>query len=327
MKLLNQLSLLVISLVYIVSAGAQSAPAYNEWITLGTMAGPMPHPHHSQPANALLVNGKTYLVDTGDGTAGQLTKAGLNIKNIDAVFLSHLHFDHTGGLPAILSLRWQTETQSILTIYGPPGTKQTVEGIFEFMRFGALGHYGVPGQVPAAPESHVEVVEITDGSSLDFDGFTMTARRNTHYSWPAGSKEYEKFQALSYKFTLPDYTVVYTGDTGPGEAVAKLSQGADLLISEMMDVGHTVNLVKRMSPNMPPKALQHMQQHLSTHHLTPDQVGQLATSARVKKLVITHMSPGLVTPGEFTRYRAEVAEFYRGAITLANDLDRFRLSR
>ncbi|MBR9791485.1 MAG: MBL fold metallo-hydrolase [Gammaproteobacteria bacterium] len=325
MKLLKPLSLLLVSVGYIISVGAHSAPASDAWITLGTMAGPMPNAHHSQPANALLVGGKTYLVDAGDGTAGQLTKAGLNIKNIDAVFLSHLHFDHTGGLPAILSLRWQTETQRELTIYGPPGTQQTVDGIFAFMRFGALGHYGVPGQVPAAPQSHVKVVEIKDGSELVFDGFRFSAIRNTHYSWPTDSREYQQFQALSFKFTLPDYTVVYTGDTGPSDAVTKLSQGADLLISEMMDVAHTVNLVKKMSPDMPPMTLQHMQRHLSTHHLTPDQVGQLATRARVKKLVITHMAPGLVTPEEFAKYRAEVAEFYSGAITIANDLDRFEL--
>ncbi|MBQ4828428.1 MBL fold metallo-hydrolase [Alteromonas sp. CI.11.F.A3] len=299
----------------------------NEWITLGTMAGPIPNATHSQPANALLVNGKTYLVDAGDGTAGQLAKVGLNIKKVDAIFLSHLHFDHTGGLPAILSLRWQTETKSELTIYGPPGTKQTVDGIFAYMTYGALGHYGVPGQVPPPPSSHVKVVEVTDGSRIDFDGFNLSVIRNSHYSWPKGSEEYDKFQALSFKFELTDYSVVYTGDTGPSEAVELLSQNVDLLISEMMDVEHTVNLVKRMNPMMPAKALGHMQQHLSKHHLVPADVGQLATKAKVKKLVVTHMAPGLVTPAEFEKYTNEVAEFYKGDITIANDLDRFTLQK
>lgn len=304
-----------------------AASSKNEWITLGTMAGPIPNATHSQPANALLVNGKTYLVDAGDGTAGQLAKAGLNIKKVDAIFLSHLHFDHTGGLPAILSLRWQTETKSELTIYGPPGTKQTVDGIFAYMAYGALGHYGVPGQAAAPPNRNVKVVEIVDGSVLDFDGFKLSVIRNTHYSWPKDSEEYNKFQALSFKFELPDYSVVYTGDTGPSEAVELLSQNVDLLISEMMDVEHTVNLVKRMNPMMPAKALGHMQQHLSKHHLVPADVGQLASKAKVKKLVVTHMAPGLVTSAEFEKYTSEVAEFYKGDITIANDLDRFVLQK
>ena len=311
----------------LVSYTVAAANSKNEWITLGTMAGPIPNATHSQPANALLVNGKTYLVDAGDGTAGQLAKAGLNIKKVDAIFLSHLHFDHTGGLPAILSLRWQTETKSELTIYGPPGTKQTVDGIFAYMTYGALGHYGVPGQATAPPNRNVKVVEIVDGSVLDFDGFKLSVIRNTHYSWPKGSEEYNKFQALSFKFELPNYSVVFTGDTGPSEAVELLSQNVDLLISEMMDVEHTVNLVKRMNPMMPAKALGHMQQHLSKHHLVPADVGQLASKAKVKKLVVTHMAPGLVTPAEFEKYTNEVAEFYKGDITIANDLDRFILQK
>lgn len=326
------LSKLVSCVLFAVSGlfmgGAISAPPTdNEWITLGTMAGPIPNATHSQPSNALLVNGFTYLVDAGDGTAGQLAKAGLNVKDVDAVFISHLHFDHTGGLPAILSLRWQTSAKNELTVYGPPGTKQTVEGIFAYMAYGALGHYGVPGQVPLSPSTNVKVVELVDGSKLDFDGFKLSVIRNTHYSWPANSDEYQKFQALSFKFILPDYTVVYTGDTGPSDAVEKLAQNVDLLISEMMDVDHTVNVVKRFNPNMPTQALGHMKQHLSTHHLVPADVGQLAAKAKVKKLVVTHMAPGLVTPAEFEKYTNQVAEFYHGDITIANDLDRFILHR
>ncbi|WP_137165410.1 MBL fold metallo-hydrolase [Salinimonas lutimaris] len=304
-----------------------AAPSQNEWITLGTMAGPVPNAHHSQPSNALLANGKTYVVDAGDGTAGQLAKAGLNVKSVNAVFLSHLHFDHTAGLPGILSLRWQTNAQNELTVYGPPGTKQTVEGIFAYMTYGAQGHYGVPGQIPAPPSDNVKVVEVTDGTELELDGLKVSAIRNTHYSWPQDSEEHQKFVALSFKFELPDYTVVYTGDTGPSDAVAKLADNVDLLISEMMDVDDTVNLVKRMNPNLPEKALGHMKKHLSTHHLLPADVGQLANKAKVKKLVITHMAPGLVTDAEYEKYTSQVAAIYDGDITIAKDLDRFALKK
>lgn len=327
MKLLKFIAgvLFCISVVDYTIAG--TANTKNEWITLGTMGGPIPNATHSQPSNALLVNGKTYLVDVGDGTAGQLAKAGLNIKQVDGVFISHLHFDHTGGLPAILSLRWQTSAKNELTVYGPPGTKQTVEGIFAYMTYGTLGSYGVPGQVTLPPSTNVKVVEVTNGSNLDFDGFKLRVIRNTHYSWPKDSEEYKKFQALSFKFELPNYSVVYTGDTGPSEAVAALADNVDLLISEMMDVDFTVNLVKNMNPNMPPQALAHMKKHLSTHHLLPSDVGQLAAQTKAKKLVITHMAPGLVTPEEFDKYTNQVAEYYKGDITIANDLDRFTLEK
>ncbi|ABG39403.1 beta-lactamase-like protein [Paraglaciecola sp. T6c] len=299
----------------------------DEWITLGTMGGPIPHATHSQPSNALFVNGHTYIVDAGDGTVGQLTKAGLKTTDVDAVFISHLHFDHTGGLPALLSLRWQVNAGNELTVYGPPGIKETVDGIFAFMKYGAAGHYGVPGQIPEPANRKVNVVELTDGDKVSLEDFTLTAVRNTHFSWPEGSDEWKKYQALSFKFELEDYTVVYTGDTGPSKAVELLAKNADMLISEMMDVEHTVNLVKRAHPHMPAQASKHLSQHLSTHHLTSGEVGQLAANANVKKVVITHMAPGLTAPAEYKKYSNEIAAFYQGDITLANDLDRFLLQR
>ena len=325
MSLSKLLLLLLLNLSIAFQVAASSKNIKNEWITLGTMGGPVPNSGHSQPSNALIINGKTYLIDAGDGTAGQLSKAGLSIEDVEAVFISHLHFDHTSGLPAVLSLRWQVDAENELTVYGPPGIKQTVEGIFQYMAYGAKGHFGVPGQVHNDPSNNVKVVELHNGAVVDLDGFKLTSVRNSHYSWPEKSREWQKFQSFSYKFDLPEYSVVYTGDTGPSKAVEKLADNVDLLVSEMMDVDFIVNLIKQESPHMPPEAFSNISKHLSHHHLLPSDVGMLAKVAKVKKLVITHMAPAVSNEKQESMYTNQIAEYYKGEIIIADDLSRFEL--
>jgi ribonuclease BN (tRNA processing enzyme) len=295
----------------------------NEWITLGTIAGPVPSPTHSQPSNALVVGDNIYIVDAGDGTVGQLTRAGESMRKVDAVFLSHLHFDHTAGLAGIIALRWQTNAPNMLTVYGPPGTKKTVEGLFAFMEHSTEGHFGVPGQKTAPANRNVQIVEITDGSVIELEDFKFTSVSNSHFSWPEGSKEWEKFKSLSFKFELADRTIIYTGDTGPSDAVVELAKGADLYISEMMDANPIVERIKKMNPNMPDIAVKNMKKHIEDHHVNTEQVADMATRAGVKRVVITHMSPRDLGPAKMAEYVEEVKAGYEGDVVMANDLDRF----
>lgn len=323
MKFLQPIGSFVFAIAFAAAVSAADGKPGNQWITLGTKGGPVPSATHSQPANALLVGQNVYFVDAGDGAVGRLTTAGVSLRKTQAVFLSHLHFDHTAGLPAIIALRWQTNAPNLLTIYGPPGTKRTVDGIFEYMAYGAAGHFGVPGQVTAPPDRNVKVVEIEDGSVVKLDDFTLTAVRNSHFSWPKGSNEWKKYQALSYKFELADRTIVYTGDTGPSDAVVKLAKGVDLLVTEMMDIDNTVARVRKMNPNRPKASLKDTETHLRDHHLTPEQVGDLAAAAGVKKVVVTHMAPSLDEPSGILHYVNRVKAKYDKEVVMAKDLDRF----
>ena len=81
--------------------------------------------------------------------------------------------------------------------------------------------------------------------------------------------------------------------------------------------------VARNSPKMPAPARQQLEQHLSTHHLTPDAVGELAARAGVKALVITHFAAGTPEPERTKGYIAQIRTWFGGPVTLANDLDRF----
>jgi glyoxylase-like metal-dependent hydrolase (beta-lactamase superfamily II) len=67
-------------------------------ITLGTRGGPNPTVWRAQSSNVLIVNGSPYIIDAGDGVTRRLTRAKIGFRDIDHIFITHPHSDHTGGL-------------------------------------------------------------------------------------------------------------------------------------------------------------------------------------------------------------------------------------
>jgi len=108
-------------------------------ITLGTSAGPPPRAHRAQSSNLLIVNGAPYVIDAGDGVARRLAKAGINVREIGTVFITHHHDDHTAGLGTLLSVAWDQNRTKPIHIYGPPRTGELVTAADE------------PAPIPALP--------------------------------------------------------------------------------------------------------------------------------------------------------------------------------
>ncbi len=303
-------------------AQAPAAELADQFITLGTHGGPVSDRNRSEPANALVVGNAVYLVDAGDGAVQQLARAGYSLAAVRAVFISHIHFDHTGGLFAVLGLRHQMGMPGKLMIYGPPGTRATVDGLLAAMVPEAQSGYGVPGEDYVPPKDTVQVVEIRDGARIKMSGFTVTAAENTHYSFPKGSDMDRRFASLSFRFDLPDRSIVYTGDTGPSDAVTALARGADLLVSELIDMKFADTFVPRGTPAQQ-KRTREMREHLTTHHLSPDQVGQMAAAAKVHRVVITHLVAGRNPDVDTAPYVAEIRKWFNGPVEIAADLNRY----
>ncbi len=291
-----------------------------EFITLGTAGGPNAEVTRAQPANALVIGEDVYLVDAGDGANGQLAKAGFILEQVKGLFISHLHFDHTGGVLAVLGLRLQLNAPEPLVIYGPPGTSTFIDGLLAGMAPAMQAAYGLPGQTWV---SDVSVIELADGSTVELPGATVRVAENTHYVSDFQLPEEQGYISLSYRFDLPTRSIAYTGDTGPSQAVETLARGADILVSEMMDTPLVLADIQRTRPNIPPQVLAGVEAHLRPHHLTPQQVGQLASAAGVSELVITHFAPSVSSQADARKYRNLIREHFNGEIIFANDLDRF----
>lgn len=292
------------------------------WVTLGTVGGPVSQLGRNQPANLLVNSSGAHLVDVGDGAATGMVASGAQYPALRTIWLSHIHFDHIGGLFAILGLRLQTRTTSPLSIYGPPGTKEIVAGLLRAMKPSARSGFGIPGEVSIEPGTNIRVFEIDDGARVELPGMTVTAASNTHYSFQPGSREDRTFRSLSFRFDLPNRSIVYTGDTGPSERVRDLAKGSNLLVTEVVDVATTMAILDRTAPNMPQIDRQNIAAHLARHHLTPEDIGVLAADAKVGKVVITHIA-GDGSKDAVAGYVRRVNQSFSGTVIVANDLDRF----
>jgi len=117
-------------------ATAQTHPpltqAGTRLITLGTLAGPFPNPRRAQSSNLLIVNGTFYVVDAGDGVVRRLAEAGVAIREIGTIFITHGHDDHTAGLGTLMSVAWDFNRTKPINAYGPPGTEALVKAAMQY---------------------------------------------------------------------------------------------------------------------------------------------------------------------------------------------------
>ncbi len=310
----------------ITSASAAEVPACPtfRWVTLGTAGGPVPTPDRSEPANLLLAGDRAVLVDAGDGAVGQLARIGVGLGQIDAVVISHNHLDHTGGLAAVIGLRWMNQFPGVLTIYGPQGTKAVVDGIVASMAAPAAIGFGL-GALPPQPADKVKVVELTDGAEQSIGPFVMKVAANSHFDH-AGPHTANAPQSFSIRFAMDTRVIVYTGDTGPSAMLASFAKGATLLVSEVIDLDRIVGAIRQSRKDASPEMLADMERHLATHHLRPEEVGKIAGEAGVSRVVLTHFAipPGPLAQSE-PALRQGIATRFAGTVDLARDLSSFDL--
>jgi len=283
--------------------------------TLGTGAGPRPSADRAQPAN-LLVSGKTLiLVDVGDGASQQLGKAGVTL---ETVFISHLHFDHTGGLFAYLSRRYQLRASGVATIYGPPGTKATVAALCAAIVPGIESAANISARNPTPPADTVRVIEIRDGWSGMVGDVEVRVASNTHYA--INRDGVTGNDTFAFRFDAPGRSLVYTGDTGPSAAVEALAKGADVLFAEIMDPATTLATLKASRPDLDAATLGSVEAHYRQEHLSPDAVGRMAANSGVGELVLTHDA---IEVAQQAAARAAIRSHYVGPIVFAADLQKF----
>ncbi|WP_342620138.1 MBL fold metallo-hydrolase [Rhodoferax sp. GW822-FHT02A01] len=294
-----------------------NAQAQTRVITLGTQGGPMPSATRSQPANALVVGDRVYLIDAGNGVTQQLVKAGLDFRRVGQIFITHNHDDHNADWGTLMGLQWATGRRQPTHVYGPAGTESMLQGFLGFFKPNArIRMADSKGMLP--PEQMFQAHDYAgDGEVYRDDLITVTAAENCHFAKNRdGANAADRSYAL--RIQTPDRVVVFSGDTGPCAAVQTLAQGADLLIHEVIDL----DLIEQaMAKAMPASAAQGLMRHMREEHTTAQDVGRMAQAAGVKQLVLNHVVPGAEEPDSV--YLGPVRKNYLGPATVARDLMSF----
>ncbi|MEM3556136.1 MAG: ribonuclease Z [Candidatus Micrarchaeia archaeon] len=258
-------------------------------IILGS-GGAVPSPARSLPSVGMRYFGDVYLFDCGEGTQRQMMIYGLSYARVKMIFLTHLHADHLLGIGGLVQTLKMNDRKEPLFIFGPAGTERCILPI-------------IAGAYPFK----IQINEIDEKFCLKNERFSVSAFKTHHNvrslgyvfkendSWNFNKEKAEKlgikgrmFRKIEKegeiligkkKIKLEDVTkpkkgkkVVYTGDTVPCAEVIEASREADLLIHDgTFSEEHAKEAKEKM-------------------HSTASQAAEVAKKAKVKKLILVHIS-------------------------------------
>lgn len=282
---------------------------------LGT-GGMMPLPYRWLTSLMMRYNGKSILIDCGEGTQIAMKEKGWSPKPIDIICFTHFHADHISGLPGMLLTMGNAERREPLLLIGPKGLVKVVSALRII--------------APELPFP-IRCMEITEPEQVfSFDGFYIKAFKVNHnvlcygYSLVVerGGK-FDKDKALAEGIPLkfwsrlqkgetmeldgrvftPDMVlgearkglkVTYCTDTRPTDSIRVNARGADLLILEGM-YGEPDKLDKAKERK----------------HMTMYEAAEIARQVNAPNLWLTHYSPSLNRPEE---YMGEVRKIFPDAV-------------
>jgi ribonuclease BN (tRNA processing enzyme) len=302
-----------------------------EILFLGTAGGPPLRLDRSEPATLLIVDGRPYLIDCGIGTMRRMLRAGIESEQVRTIFFTHLHGDHDLGLADVMAndfFRQNTVGRpERINIYGPPQTKELVDAAFHFITVGFRPFENIPPRANGSYPSPFVTHEFDrDGIVFQDDEIRVTAAENSHYALMPPQRR-RQFKSFSYRIETPHGIIVFTGDTGPSEAVERLARGADVLVAEANS--RDPQDAERFTASMAARSHWSSQQakafraHFEVEHLNTYEIGRLAAKARVKAVLLYHYVPG--NKAEQAAYVAGVRRSFPGPVFAPDDLNRYCL--
>jgi ribonuclease BN (tRNA processing enzyme) len=272
-------------------------------VLLGTKGGPALRPGGPWPSSSLLELGeRTIVVDCGLGVTRGLTDAGVSLKGLDLVFITHLHSDHVLELGALLHTAWTAGLSTPVRVFGPPGTGHYWRMFAQAMEFDIEIRIVDEGRPDI--RDLVVVEEFSEGSVLDEADLAVTALRVEH---PPVT------DCFALKFQHGDLSVVFSADTVPFPPLAEFAHGSDVLVHEAMLSEGVERLVARTGNGA------RLKEHLLASHSFAADAGRVAAEADIGHLVLHHLIPADDPEIGEQDWIAAVRQAWDGPLTIGRD--------
>ena len=247
----------------------------------------------------LQINGKSFLIDCGEGAQIQLRKNKIKFNSIEDILISHLHGDHFFGLPGLILTFNLLGREKPLNIYGPKGIKKIIVSLLKIgntwtnykLNFTELKN---PKSEIIYDKNDISITTIPLYHGIYTNGFLFRKKTSVHKLMVDKAQNYgiDKTQFAGIKLGKdgiktdgsiieniklveplnPDITYAYCGDTLFNEKITELIKGCDLLYHESTFLKKHENFAKK------------------TFHSTAEQAALIAKKSNVKKLILGHFS-------------------------------------
>lgn len=273
----------------------------NRVVLLGTKGGPAIRAGGAMPTSSLLeLDGRRVVVDCGLGVTKGLVEAGVDLKLLDLIFITHLHSDHLLELGPLIHTAWTTGLKSPITVFGPPGIEAYWAGFMASVSYDNAIRVYDEGRRPL---DDIVTVQAYD-AGLVIDGpLRVQALRVPH-------PPIKDCFALRFDGTK---SVTFSGDTAYFPPLAAFAQNSDLLVHEALLPAGVETIIAKTGLG------DKLRNHLYASHTKADDVGRIADAAGVGRLALNHLVPADDPTITAQDWLLQVATVWNGHVDVGTD--------